>query len=65
MNRNAKNVMFEVLNVAIYALFWGKFINVRVNACVKILTNIMSARDEIISKLDEQSVLRFDIYPPV
>ena len=42
MNDNAKNVIFKVQNVAIYALFWGKFLKFGKCACVKKLTNMMS-----------------------
>ena len=48
MNRNAKNVLFGVLNVAIYALFVGKFTKFGKCACVKNLTNIMSGHREIL-----------------
>ena len=41
--RNAKLSYKGTRNVAIYAISSGKFLNVRVNACVKDLTNIMSA----------------------
>ena len=40
--RNAKLSYKGTRNVAIYAISSGKFLNVRVNACVKDLTNIMS-----------------------
>ena len=43
MNENAKNVIFKVLNVAIYVLFGGKFSIFRKCTGVKNLTNIMSA----------------------
>ena len=42
MNDNAKNVIFKVQNVVIYALFWGKFLKFGKCACVKNLTNQMS-----------------------
>ena len=45
MSDNAKNVIFEVQNVAIYALFWGKFLKLGKCACVKNLTNMMSAKN--------------------
>ena len=35
MYKNTKNVIFKILNVAIYALFWGKFSNFWKCACVK------------------------------
>ena len=38
-----KNVIFNVLNVTIYALFWGTFSNFSKCAGVKYLTNMMSA----------------------
>ena len=40
--RNAKLSYKGTRNVAIYTISSGKFLNVRVNACVKDLTNIMS-----------------------
>ena len=40
--RNAKLSYFGNRNVAIYAFSSGKFLNIRVYACVKDLTNIMS-----------------------
>ena len=43
MYKNTKNVIFKILNVAIYTLFWGKFSNFWKCACVKKLTNMMSA----------------------
>ena len=43
MDKNAKKVIFEVENVAIYALFSDKFLKFGKCACVKNLTNIMSA----------------------
>ena len=42
MNKNAKNVIFKVLNVAIYAFVAGKFLKFGKCACVKIMTNMMS-----------------------
>ena len=42
MNKNAKNVIFKVVNVAIYAFVAGKFLKFGKCACVKKLTNIMS-----------------------
>ena len=41
--RNAKLSYKGTRNVAIYAFSSGKFLNVRVHACVKYLTNIMYA----------------------
>ena len=41
--RNAKLSYKGTRNVAIYSFSLGKFLNVRVYACVKDLTNIMSA----------------------
>ena len=38
----AKNEIFKVQNVAIYALFGGKFLEFGKCACVKKLTNMMS-----------------------
>ena len=43
--RNAKLSYKGTRNVAIYAISSGKFLNVRVNACVKDLTNVMSEED--------------------
>ena len=43
MNKNAKNVIFKVLNVAIYAFVAGKFLKFGKCACVKTMTNMMSA----------------------
>ena len=40
--RNSKLPYVGTRNVAIYAFFWGKFLYVRVYACVKDLKNIMS-----------------------
>ena len=42
--RNAKLSYEGTRNVAIYAFSSGKFLNVRVYACVKDLTNIMSEK---------------------
>ena len=42
MNRNDKNTIFWVWNVANYALSSGKFLNYGKSAGVKVLTNIMS-----------------------
>ena len=42
LTRNAKLSYEGTRNVAIYAISTGKFLNVRVHACVKDLTNIMS-----------------------
>ena len=41
-SKNAKMSYERTRNVAIYAFSLGKFLNVRVYACVKDLTNIMS-----------------------
>ena len=41
MNKNAKNVVLDIWNVAIYALFGGKFSKFWKCACVKKLTNIL------------------------
>ena len=43
--RNAKLSYQGTRNVAIYVFSSGKFLNVRVYACVKDLTNIMSGFD--------------------
>ena len=42
MNENAKNVIFKVLNAAIYALFGGKFSKFSKCTGAKYLTNMMS-----------------------
>ena len=42
MNRNDKNSIFGVENVANYGVFLGKFLDFGKSACVKDMTNIMS-----------------------
>ena len=51
MDDNAKNVIFKVQNVVIYALFWGKFLKFEKCACVKNLTNMMSGLTLVVSEL--------------
>ena len=50
MNESAKNVIFKVWNVAIYALFLGNVSKSWKCAGVKILTNMMSGAPSCVSK---------------
>ena len=49
MNKNTKNVIFQIWNVAFYTFFWGKFSKFWKCACVKKLTNMMSDAWQLIS----------------
>ena len=49
MNESAKKLVFKVWNVAIYALFWGKFSKSWKCAGVKNLTNMISGWTHLLS----------------